>query len=94
MIAARVKKAIERVIRARMERYGMRAIAVREGKDHDGDEVLYVDVEYDLVDEPLPLGITYGLITEVRRVTEPLGEARFPHVRHHFDDRQEVVDTR
>lgn len=91
MIKPKVKKEIERIVRARMGRYGLRDIKIQEGKDQDSDDVLFVEVEDDLVDSPLPPSVSYGLIAEVRDAIEPLGEVRFPHVRHKFHEKQQVA---
>jgi hypothetical protein len=87
-IDPKVAKAVEDVLRARMGRWGFTRARIRPGLDHDGDPVLFIDAEYRLMPEPLDPRATFGLVTDVRDALERIGETRFPHVRHHFDERQ------
>ena len=61
------------------------------GRDHDDDPVIFIDARYDLIEEPIELDSALGLVGALRDALESLGETRFPHVRHHFDDRQQVA---
>ena len=88
IIDDKIITAIEDVIRKRMARFGFRRARVRPGLDWTGEPTLYIDAEYDLVKEPLELGVTYGLEVDLMDALEAVGEFRFPHLRHHFDERQ------
>lgn len=90
----KVKAAIELVLRKRMGRYGFKYARVTAGVDFDDDPVLFVEAEYDLVNAPLDAEVTAGLVTELRDALYALGETRFPHVRHNFDDRQAVASSK
>lgn len=90
-VVDRIVMAVNEVLRARMERWGFTHARIRPGFDHDGDPVLFIDAEYKLMPEPLDPRVTFGLISEVRRALERLGETRFPHVRHRFDPRQTTM---
>ena len=71
-----------------MARFGFRRARVRAGLDWTGEPVLFIDADYDLVKDPLELGSTFELPVELIDALEALGEFRFPHLRHHFDERQ------
>ena len=86
-----VVRKIDDVIRARMERWGCETVRVKPDLDHDGDPIIRVDVDYRLMEEPLDSGATFDLLTEVWFAIEKLGEHRFPHVRHHFHERQTTM---
>jgi hypothetical protein len=90
-VAPDVVEAIDTVIRARMARWGYTHAEVRPGLDHGGDPVIFVDAHYELREEPLVPGVTYGLVTEVRDAIEALGEGRFPHIRHQFHELQKTT---
>jgi hypothetical protein len=88
-----VVAAINKVLAARMGRYGFTSARVEPGLDHDGDEVLFIEAVYPYSEIPLTKGATYGLGSEVRRALEDLGESRFPHIRHRFDQRQRTANS-
>ena len=88
-----VVTAIERILRKRMGSYGFERVAVSTGVDHDGDEVLFIDAEYKYLKRPIDVRATVGLTNELRDALERLGEDRFPHVRHRFDDRQSTAKS-
>lgn len=83
-----VVAAINKVIAARMGRYGFTNASVEPGLDHDGDEVLFIDAAYNYSDRPIESGATFGLVSELLDALEEIGEFRFPHTRHRFPDRQ------
>ena len=90
-IDARVHRAIDDLLRERLGPYGFRSARVMPGVDHDGDPVLFIDAEYDLSDVPVNSRETLDTLVDLRRKLSELGEERFPHIRHHFADKQKVV---
>ena len=86
-VVARIKE----LIHARMDRWGCEDVRVRPDLDHDGDPIIQVDVDYRLMEEPIDTGLTLGLHVDVWFAIEKLGERRFPHVRHHFHERQTIM---
>lgn len=82
---------VNEILRERLARYGFREAEVTLGYDHDGDEALFIDAHYDLKNEPLPPRIFYGLTGVIRNALQEQGEPRFPHLRNHFDERQQVA---
>ncbi|MBI3710144.1 MAG: hypothetical protein HY246_21070 [Proteobacteria bacterium] len=86
----KAKKAIERVLMERLGKFGYQDARIYPGFDHDGDPVLFIEARYRLSETPIDPGITFGLIGSIREALEAIGETRFPHVRHHFDVRQQV----
>lgn len=91
MIDKKVISTIEAVLKARMGRFGFTRASVRAGEDHDGDPVLRIDAEYTYSEKPIDVRATYGLTTELRDALEKVGEDRFPHIKHHFDERQQTA---
>jgi hypothetical protein len=91
-VEARVRGAIVDLLRERLGPYGFRNARVMPGVDHDGDPVLFIDAEYDLSDVPVnSRATTLDTLVDLRRKLSELGEERFPHIRHHFAEKQKVV---
>jgi hypothetical protein len=74
-----------------MANFGVRNVAVMEGQDHDGDAVLFVDVEHDLSRNPINPSHLSALLSELRGELLKHREVRFPIVRHHFAEDQKVL---
>jgi hypothetical protein len=86
-----VKRTIERILRERLSPFGLARTDIRSGVDHDGDDVIFVDAYYELVDRAVEPKSIYGLESLLRDALAKLGETRFPHVRHHFDEHQKIA---
>jgi len=93
VVDERVIEAVRRVLEDRMGRFGFEDVRVSSGEDHDGDPVLFIEVDYRLSDEPIDSKATFGLVRALREALGAVGETRFPHVRHHFDEKQKVAQT-
>ena len=89
----KVATAVNSVLRKRMGPYGFVRATVSTSVDHDGDEVLVIDAEYKYQKRPVDVRATVGLTSELREILETLGEDRFPHIRHRFDDRQATAKS-
>jgi hypothetical protein len=89
-VSPEIKTLIESTIREVMTPFGYRGVHVRAGEDHDGDPVIFVDVDYDLSANPLEIGITGQILTPLRDKMWAAGETRFPHIRHRFHERQSI----
>lgn len=87
----KVRKAVEKVLRDRLADYGFAGANIASGRDRDGDPVLLVDVRYKAVDKPIASKATFGLVTAIRQELTRVGETRFPHIRHHFDEQQKIA---
>jgi hypothetical protein len=81
---------IRQTVRESMEPFGLRAVDVRAGEDHDGDPVIFVEAQYDLSERPIDTNVTARLTHVLRDRLWECGETRFPHIRHLFDERQTV----
>lgn len=77
-----------------MSDQGFQGATVIADADHDGTEVLYVDVNFRLTDVPVNPSMVVGLTHIVREALRIVGETRYPIVRHHFDERQKVAGWR
>jgi hypothetical protein len=87
-VSERAKKAIDKVLRAHLRRFGYEHARMEPGFDHDGDPAIFIDAHYRLSDEPIDAHITLLTLVALRRELVGLGEDRFPHLRHHFDEKQ------
>ena len=83
-----VVAAINKVLAARMGRYGFTSARVEPGLNHDGEEVLFIEATYTHSDLLIESGATFGLVNELLDALEKIGEFRFPHTRHRFEGRQ------
>lgn len=90
-VDTKVKKAVEEVLRGRLADYGYTGANVAPGQDRDGDPVLLIDVRYKALDKPIASKATFGLVTAIRQQLARIGETRFPHIRHHFDEQQKIA---
>jgi hypothetical protein len=90
-----VKGAIVNLLQQRMDRYGFERATINAGEDHSGDPALFIDAFYHLTQQPVDSTEILRLLTEIRKLlVQSVGEARFPYIRHHFDERQTVVNRR
>ena len=78
-------------MRDRLSPFGFTDFEITPGEDHDGDPVLFIDAHYELSNEPVDPAVTLATQIELRKHLLALGEERFPHLRHHFAERQKVV---
>ena len=93
-IRPEIAKLIERTVQESMQPFGLKSVGVRAGEDHDGDPVIFVEAHYDLSQTPIDTMVMAELIGILRGRLWDAGERRFPHIRHHFDERQEVKPRR
>ena len=71
--------------------FGYLGADVHAGRDHDDDPVIFIEARYALSEVPIDSKVAFGLVGALRDALESYGESRFPHLRHHFDDRQQVA---
>lgn len=90
-VSDEARAAIERVLKERLAGMGLQSVDIRAGRDHDGDPVLYIDAHHAYSKQPIDTRPTFGLIAVLRQELEKIGERRFPHLRHKFDERQKVA---
>jgi hypothetical protein len=93
-IQPEIVKLIERTVRESMQPFGLKSVDVRAGEDHDGDPVIFVEAHYDLIKTPIDTMIILELDGILWERLWNAGEKRFAHVRHRFDERQEVRSRR
>lgn len=93
-IDPKIVELVKQTIRESMEPFGLRAVDVRAGEDHDGDAVIFVDALYDLSDRPIEIDVTVALTSILRDRLWKHGETRFPHIRHKFDERHQISRPR
>jgi hypothetical protein len=93
-VEPRIVELIERTVRESMQPFGLTAVEVRAGEDHDGDPVIFVEAHYELSETPVDTMVIIELLGILRERLWNAGEKRFPHIRHKFDERQEVRSRR
>ncbi len=93
-ISEQLQQRITTLLTERLAWVGLRHVEVTAGVDFEGDDVLYVDAFFDLIEPPLDPARFHFLTTELREAIEPLGETRFPHLRYHFQEDQKVAGWR
>ena len=93
-IEPQIVELIERTVRESMQPFGLKSVDVRAGEDHDGDPVIFVEAHYELSETPVETMVIIGLLGILRERLWNTGEKRFPHIRHKFDERQEVRSRR
>jgi hypothetical protein len=90
-IDERIIDTINTVLKARLASVGFERAEVHAGDDHDGDPVLFIDAYYRFSRTPFNSDAVFGLIGVLRDALEAIGETRFPHLRHHFHEKQQVA---
>jgi len=91
MIRPEIAATIEETIAPAMRRMGYQGLRIEEGENHAGEPVLRVHVDYAPEGDPIDSKVTADLVYRLRVRLLDLGEERFPHIRHHFDERQKVL---
>jgi hypothetical protein len=93
-VERKIVKLIEQTVQESMKRFGLKGVEVRAGEDHDGDPVIFVEAEYELSPTPIDPAVTARLTSILRDRLWDVGEKRFAHIRHKFDERQKVKPGR
>lgn len=89
-ITPAVNEDIQKLLRERLGRYGFERAIVNAGSDHSGDPALFIDAYYRLSGEPVRTMEMLRLLTDLRNLLVHSGERRFPYLKHHFDEKQQV----
>jgi hypothetical protein len=85
---------IKSLFHERMDSFGLSDVKVRAGEDHDGDPVIFVDAVYALTPRPIEPTVIFDLERDLSDAVWALGERRFVHTNHKFDDAQTVARRR
>ena len=92
-ISVELAGALRAAVTARVGQYGGAVTSIRRDRDHDGDECLYVEVEYTAPETPFdPMNIV-GLDGALRDIAYEYGERSILYVRNHFPHNQRIVAT-
>jgi hypothetical protein len=89
-----LRKTVLSVLERRLQTLGFQRLELVAGEDYEGDDVLYIDLYFDLIEPALDPELFNFLTTELREALQRIGEYRFPHLRYHFDERQKVAGWR
>lgn len=90
LIRSEIVELIKGTVQESMGPFGLKAVNVQSGEDHDGDPVIFVEAEYDLSDTPIDTAVTAKLTSILRDRLWAADERRFPHIRHKFDEKQKI----
>jgi hypothetical protein len=86
-----IRNTVRELFNERMNRFGFDRAEVHAGSDHSGEPALFIDAFYHLSREPVDTYQVLRLLTDLRNKLIHQGEKRFPYVRHHFNEKQEVI---
>jgi hypothetical protein len=87
---ADIDAVVERVVRSQMGEFGFKSVKVSEGEDHDGDPILFVNIECAEPDVEVDVKVLAGLVSKLRSKLWKIGEERFPHVVYHSPAKQKI----
>lgn len=85
-----VKSTVDRVLREQLAEIGYEHADVVEDVDHDGDDILRIEITYKKVGERVDPAPTFSVTTKLRKALAEVGEYRFPHLKHVFPEDQEL----
>lgn len=92
-IPAELDHALREAVREHVGQYGGVVTSIRRDLDHDGDECIYVEVEYTAPETPIdPMNIV-GFDGALRDVAFENGERSILYVRNNFPHDQRIVAT-
>ncbi|MCP9888674.1 hypothetical protein KBY96_12155 [Cyanobium sp. ATX 6A2] len=92
-VAPAVEEAIRGAVEPLLNSQGLESIRVIPGLDHDGDPVLYVELQFRLVQPGVDPRVLSQAGPALRRALWAIGERRFPHLRYDFHPDQQVLST-
>jgi hypothetical protein len=92
-VSPAVEQAIHNAVEPLLRDQGLESLQVMPGLDHDGDPVLYVDLQFALVEPGVDPNVLSQSTPAVRRALWAIGERRYPHLRYDFHDDQRLIDT-
>ena len=78
----KIREAVESIVKERFDNVEIVRVDVEEGRDHDGEDVLYVRVVFDADVNELRAERMSGLVRHLRSRLGELGETRFPLTRY------------
>lgn len=86
-----LEEAIREFLNKELASFNLRKIDAKPGQDHDGDPVVHVYVYHRLLDTPLDLKTVSVADSKLRDLAWRMGENRFIHIRHLYDEKQKVA---
>jgi hypothetical protein len=90
MITDELRNTITNVLGEVLSGIGFDEAGVFEDVDHDGDDILRIEIHYRKVGDSVDPTPTFLATTKLRRALAEIGEFRFPHLRHIFPEDQEL----
>ncbi len=94
-LAQSVPEKLENDLRAllgeKLDQAGAYDVVIHPDSDHDGDAIIVVEVKHRLVDRPIEFAEVMAADRAARDLAWQEGESRFLHVRHIYDEKQQVA---
>ena len=85
-----VWESIRQVLTERLG-YQLESLQARPEEDYSGEVVIAIDAYHPLLDREVDPRVTYKLPGILREALLEQGESRYPLIRHHFQQDQEVA---
>ncbi|NBS12946.1 MAG: hypothetical protein EBS77_09850 [Gammaproteobacteria bacterium] len=92
-VSAEVEQTIRKALETILSSQGMESLEVVPGLDHDGDPVLFVQIQFRHVEPGIDLNALSQSTLAARRALWAIGERRYPHLRYDFHDDQRMLGT-
>ena len=92
-VSAELEHTIRQTLEPILSSQGMEGVQVIPGLDHDGDPALFVEIKFRLVVPGVDPKVLIHTGPALWGAVLSIGERRFPHVRYHFQDGQNVLGT-
>jgi hypothetical protein len=92
-VSAEVEQTIRRVLEEHLNSQGLEDVLVNPGLDHDGDPVLFVHLNFRLVQPGINPRLLSDSAISLRRALWAIGERRYPHLRYDFHEDQRILGT-
>ena len=87
-IAPEVRAAIETIIQEKLKGYDLESVSIEPGEDHDGDEAIFIELQYKLDTKPFDSSLPGSIRTELSNKLVHLGEFRYPYTSYRLIDGQ------
>jgi hypothetical protein len=91
-IAPEVRAAIEATLKDKLKGYELESFSIEPGEDHDGDEAIFIELNYKLSERPFDSALLGVVRSDLRRRLIDLGELRFPYTRHQLHKGQKFKE--
>ena len=92
-ISGKVKKAVEKLVRESLARYGVKVLAIEPAIDSIGEDIIRITLQYGNDDAPLAIPTLNKLVRDTFAVLDTLNEPSYPMYTHNFNVGRKFVDA-